>query len=204
MEFKRTANAGGLLTLDGITILIDGICDELSPYMGTPSEIKDELLNNIPDAVLYTHKHKDHYNSNYITKYIKDNSGPVFGPELALSGKVGNLEIIGISNSHIGKCDIPHSSYMICGSKNILITGDASPLGWKKETALPVPDVIIVAYAYCITKPAWEITKKLGAEKIILLHLPYPEKDEYGLWEAVKTITDNKVEIPSIGEIIEL
>ena len=60
MKILRTANAGVLLTLDGVRILLDGVCGDLPPYLTTPDDIKLELCKNIPDVVAYTHFHTDH------------------------------------------------------------------------------------------------------------------------------------------------
>ena len=77
MEFIRTSNAGGLLKLDNVSLLIDGISEELFPYSGTPGDIRKELEEEYPDIVLYTHIHKDHYDEKYIKKFKEDNLGSV-------------------------------------------------------------------------------------------------------------------------------
>ena len=51
MKIRRTANAGVLLKLDGVTILMDGVCREVKPYPATPPEVKEELRASMPDAV---------------------------------------------------------------------------------------------------------------------------------------------------------
>ena len=61
MRIRRTANAGVLLTLDTITILLDGVCQQVHPYLPTPAEIRSELLENAPDIVAFTHEHQDHF-----------------------------------------------------------------------------------------------------------------------------------------------
>ena len=63
--------------------------------------------------------------------------------------------------------------------------------------------MLIAPYAYANTKSALELTKSL-TKKLILLHLPEPGKDPYGLWQQVKeTVSqadDLQVFIPEIGE----
>ena len=58
MKITRTANAGVLLELDGIKMLLDGVCREVTPYPATPDAIKTELSNNYPDLVAVTHCHE--------------------------------------------------------------------------------------------------------------------------------------------------
>lgn len=206
MEIKRTANAGVLLSLDGVTILLDGVCKELPPYFGTPKQILEELTLNFPDILAFTHYHNDHYDEEYKNLYKTNTLRPVYGPECACFGEYKGIQIQGISNRHIGKTDIPHVSFIIKGSKCVYFMGDASPLSWKGNLDLPKPDVVIAPYAYAVTESAWKITKELGAENIILLHLPHREKDEHKLWDMVeKTVAnDNCLYIIEIGEKIEI
>ena len=62
-KFTRTANAGGLLELDGRSILLDGICDGAGPYLPTPPGMLDALLERKPDLMVVTHAHPDHLRS---------------------------------------------------------------------------------------------------------------------------------------------
>ena len=43
MELRRTANAGVLLKLDDVEILLDGVCQEVKPYLATPPAEKEKL-----------------------------------------------------------------------------------------------------------------------------------------------------------------
>ena len=85
--------------------------------------------------------------------------------------------------------------------------GDASPLQIRKWTQLPKPQVVIAPYAYA-TGNAWQLCKELGAETVVLLHLPEKTNDPYGLWDAVaQTVgqdTNPKLLIPQMGETISI
>ena len=81
MQLRRTANAGVLLELDGVRILMDGVCREVRPYPTTPPEEKDALCKSFPDVVCFTHAHKDHYDPAFASLYEKQNGGAIFGPE---------------------------------------------------------------------------------------------------------------------------
>ena len=206
MEVKRTANAGVLLKMDGISILLDGVCGELYPYLGTPDDIRNELVANFPDVLAFTHMHNDHYDETYAELYKKDTLRSVYGPEMSHFIEVGNVRIQSIPTRHIGKVDIAHTSFVISGSKCVWFMGDASPLVVKKFDNVQTPDVLIVPYAYVNTDTAWQITKSLGAKHIFVLHLPDRAHDSYGLWESVEAIVKNEenVHIPHIGDRIVL
>lgn len=188
MDLTRTANAGALLELDGVTILLDGVCREVKPYPATPPEIKAELMENIPAVVAFTHNHKDHYDPGFAVAALQKN-GVILGPEDCHGTMspltVQNVRITPISSRHIGAAGrvVNHASFLVEGSQRIFFTGDAAPTQWKD---LPVADVLIVPYAYCNTPSAWAMTQKLG-RTVVLLHMPEYEKDSVGLWPAVKS-----------------
>lgn len=204
MEITRTANAGVLLLLDGVSFLLDGVAQELAPYAGTPHHFREQFIKNPPDVVAFTHMHKDHYDENYAEEYRIKTLRPVYGPECLPPKVTQNIEIEAVSTRHIGKTDISHISYIISGSKCVWFMGDASPLMWKNADSFPKPDVVIVPYAYAITASAWQITKNLGAGEIVLLHLPQRECDEYALWDAVEKTagSDSSLHIPQIGQTL--
>jgi hypothetical protein len=83
--------------------------------------------------------------------------------------------------------------------------GDAAPLVWKNHS-LPKPDILILPYAYAATPAAWKQTLALGAEKMVLVHLPRREEDPLGLWAAVEETVgvDPRLMIPDLGEEILL
>ena len=211
MEIQRTANAGVLLKLDGVSILLDGLCEQIDAYLPTPKEIADRLLVNPPDLLAFTHGHADHCSEALLLPYRKQNLRPILGPESLYTGAVqlGNVAITPVESRHIGKTEpgLQHVSYIIQGSQCIWFTGDASPLQWKGRTDLPKPDVLIAPYAYANTKSALELSRTL-ADKLILLHLPLREQDAYGLWTQVeKTIagrTEMQIWIPEIGDIYRI
>lgn len=204
MKIQRTANAGVLLEMDGIRLLLDGVCMPLDPYEGTPRSIKDELCMQFPDVVMFTHYHDDHYDSEFSNIYKAKTLRSVYGPEFALFGKMGNVKLKGIPTRHIGRADVSHVSYVIDGEKCIWFMGDATPLDANKLSGESRPDVLIVPYAYVTTKSSWNITKSIGAKHIILVHMPPRHNDPHMLWQAMEeTVGKETLFIPQIGEVIE-
>jgi len=76
--------------------------------------------------------------------------------------------------------------------------GDATPLQWRNAEFLK-PDVVFITCAYAITPSAWQITKNLGSDKIVLLHMPDQQNDPDGLWNAVSNVVDSEILTPEMG-----
>jgi len=159
MEIQRTANAGVCLKMDGVTILLDGLCERVEGYLPTPGAIAEQLLVSPPDLLAFTHRHADHCSEALLLPYRKQNLRPILGPELLHMGavNVGNVTITPIASRHLGKVEpgLQHVSFIIEGSRCVWFMGDAAPIQWKNRTDLPWPDVLIAPYAYGNTKAAW-------------------------------------------------
>lgn len=213
MEIKRTANAGVLLRLDGKRILMDGVCREVKPYLATPFRVREALLRDLPDALLFTHSHADHYDAAFVSEYLQKTAGPVLGPaDIPFCSTeaccVGDVRITPVPSRHIGKTEpMGHMSFVLEGSRCVWFLGDASPLLWKGRTDLPRPDVLIAPYAYGMGS-GWEIAKSLSAHDVVLLHLPERNADPYGLWAGVEAAAGqerkNRVHIPEIDSAVTL
>ena len=211
MEIQRTANAGVLLEMDGVSVLLDGLADRVEGYLPTPTEMAERLLENPPDVLAFTHYHADHCSEALLLPYRKQNLRPILGPESLYSGdiRLGEVTITPVESRHLGRTEpgLQHVSFIIQGSKCVWFMGDAAPLQWKNRTDLPKPDVLIAPYAYANTKNVWEVTQRL-ADKMVLLHLPPREADLYSLWDGVEQTVRNRegitLWIPEIGEKISI
>lgn len=211
MQLRRTANAGVLLRLDGVNILLDGVCREVKPYPATPPEVKAELTDHFPDAAAFTHSHKDHYDPAYATAFAQA-GGVIFGPESCHGkmepGTVGTVKITPIPSRHIGIAGktVTHASFVLEGSRCVWFLGDAAPTQWRGKEDLPKPDVLIVPYAYATTPAAWALTQSLGAKTVVMLHLPERELDDIGLWNAIEATVgeDSAMLFPKMDETITI
>lgn len=215
MEIRRTANAGVLLKLDGISILMDGVCREVKPYPATPPEEREALQRSWPDVVAFTHAHEDHYDPDYAAAYQKQTGGVILGPgdlpgcESTMDAMtLGGVTVTPIPSRHIGAAGklLSHTSFLIRGSRTVLFMGDASPLQWKAKGDLTKPDVLIAPYAYANSLSGWSVTKFLAPGAVVLLHMPARELDEAGLWPAVETVIRQAdpvhITIPKLGEVL--
>lgn len=191
MELIRTANAGVLLKIDGISVLLDGVSKELYPYLGTPDNIREELSSSFPDIVAFTHTHEDHYDGDYVSAYESKTHRTALGPEDLYPLEQNGIKIYRINTRHLGKAKVPHVSFVITGSKTVWFMGDATPASLKEMHDLPKPDVLIVPFAYGLTPSAWRDTLNTDAERIIFLHLPDVENDEFKLRETLQNTVDD-------------
>lgn len=206
MELQRTANAGVLLTLDGVSILLDGLCEGLDGYLATPSAIVQQLLDMPPDLLAFTHSHIDHCSDALLLPYKTQKRRPILGPA-SLPGstmRVGEVTVTAVESRHLGKNEpgLQHRSFVIEGNKCVWFMGDAAPLQLKKMEHFPRPDVLIAPYAYANTSAAWESAKTACPGTVVILHLPEQGRDPYGLWQQIKTVTNGEkcLWIPKIGE----
>ena len=211
MELIRTANAGILLKLDGKTILLDGVCREVKPYPATPPKLREQLVENCPDLVAFTHIHKDHFDPAYAAAYAGRTGRVILGPA-QLKGAMDTVSLDGITVTpvpcrHIGAAgrEVEHCGFVVKGSQCVWFTGDSTPTAWKGKD-LPNPDVLVVPYAYVNTSASWVLTQSFGAKKIVLLHMPPREGDETGLWLAVENAVGDMtlLEIPQMEEKINI
>ena len=215
MELRRTANAGFLLTLDGVTIALDGVCLEVSPYQATPSAERAKLMAAPPDLLAYTHCHEDHFDPNFATSF----SGPILGPEQvaqALPGKavsnaataMGKVGVTPVPTRHIGKASLTttHFSYILEGSSRIWFMGDATPAQMAQLSPYGKPDVLIAPYAYATTPSAVRMVNEISPGMLVLTHMPLRENDPAGLWHAVEAMLPQlsmAVIIPEMGQTVK-
>ena len=213
MILSRVSNAGVLLELDGVKILLDGFCTDIGPYMATPAAFRESLLADPPDMLAFTHDHPDHFDGTLVEQYRKQTLRPVLGPENLPFGTtfkglaMGGVSVLPVKSRHIGKeyFHVPHVSFDIEGSKSVWYLGDAVPSQWhgiKRKC-----DVLIAPFAYALSDSAWRMTCQL-ADTVVLVHMPLRENDPAQLWPQVEVITGKscpvKLLIPAIGDTIEL
>ena len=212
MELKRTANAGFLLTLDGVAIALDGVCLEVSPYQATPPAERARLAAVPPDALAFTHCHPDHFDMAFAAAF----SGPVLGPDQvaqALPGKavsgssltVGGVSITPVPTRHIGKAaqTTSHFSFVIAGSRRVWFVGDAAPAQMARLAPYGKPDVLIAPYAYATTPSAVRMVNEMAPGMLVLTHMPLRENDPASLWAAVEAMLPQlsaPVIIPEMGQ----
>ena len=209
MKIRRTANAGVLLELDGLSILLDGVYREVGPYPATPEEEYRCLLQSCPDILGFTHTHLDHCDPAYAAAWQRQTGRAILCPGEILGCRTvnkifhrGGIIITPVESRHIGRQEsgLRHVSFILEGSRCIWFLGDASPLQWKGMRELPRPDVLVCPYAYATTPAAWEITRSLGAKEILVLHLPERTEDPYGLWDQLEATAGQGVRTLKMGE----
>ena len=213
MRISRVSNAGVLLELDGVKLLLDGFCTGIGPYMATPAAMRDRLLADPPDMLAFTHEHPDHYDAQMAELYNKQTLRPVIGPENLPFGTTSRgishnwVSVLPIKSRHIGKeyFHTPHVSYDIEGSRSVWFLGDATPSQWHGIDRKC--HVLIAPFAYALSDSAWQMTCAL-ADHVVLVHMPLRENDPDRLWPQVEAVTGKccpvQLHIPAMGETIEI
>ena len=180
IEYTRTANAGGLLEMDGVRILLDGVSQAVGDYLATPPDILDQLLSAPLDALAFTHNHRDHFLPEFVRQYAKAGQLPrLIGPKdvaadlpeysvITAPTKAGAVQIIAVPSRHMGAeyTDTPHYSFLLKGSSMVWFMGDASPLQWQGMERMPHPDLLIAPFAYASTEAGWRITERLAPKQL--------------------------------------
>lgn len=210
MEIRRTANAGILLRLDHISILMDGVCREVPPYLATPPQEWKRLIGEQPDVIVFTHAHPDHFDSD--ASLFVDT--PVVGtkevgeemPDFSVCSvplTVGGVTVTPVPTRHMGK-SVPggHFSFVVRGSKTVWFMGDASPIELKALESFPKPDVLVAPFPYASSPGAVRKVNELSPKALVLIHMPDQACDPAGLWNAVlahRPLLDVPLYLPEIG-----
>lgn len=203
MKIRRTANAGVLLNLDHVKILLDGVCREVAPYLATPQALQQQLLADLPDVAVFTHIHPDHFDPDFARSYISKTGRSVIAPRDAASElpgwvasessyQAGPVRITAVSTRHMGKsgATVEHQSYVIQGSRCVWFPGDASPTQLHALARISKPDVMILPFPYLSTPASIQMLQPYLPCSILLVHMPRREQDPYGIWQAVSCGTD--------------
>lgn len=221
MRIRRTANAGVLLTLDDVSILLDGACQPLFPYLGSPPAVLEALEACPPDALAFTHAHPDHFAADFVSRFSRCTGRPVLGPEgmvQQLPGvpvmlgavEVGGVKVTPVPSRHLGAewRNYPHVSYLLEGSQRVFFVGDATPACWKDAAFRIKPDVLIAPYPYVTTRIGWQTVMGFAPKTMVLVHMPDRESDPDGIWpmaeRALETRREIPVQIPMLDETILL
>lgn len=219
IRWTRTANAGGLLELDGVSILLDGICGGAGSYLPTPPWALDWLKTRSIDLMAFTHSHRDHFSAEGVRRCLADRRGTsVLGPRdvadalspypVAAGERItaGQITVTPIPSRHIGAAcrKMEHYSFLLEGSRRCLFLGDAAPVRWEGGC----PDVLFAPFAYAATDAGWRMTERLSPKRLVLLHMPGRDNDPEGLWHMVEEVLSRNrstpVTIPAMGERVEI
>lgn len=221
VQIQRISNAGVLVTLDGVRLLLDGVCRGLAPYPAPPSEIVAELERRPPDMLAYTHGHPDHFEQEFAVRFYRKTRRPVLGtagiaellpgiPVEQGEAAIGGVRVTPVPSQHLGAewSQYPHVSYLIEGSRRIFLVGDAAPRCWGDEISRIQPDVLIAPYPYVTTGVGRRTVAQFAPGAVIVVHMPAKELDPDGIWpmteRALKECGEYPVYVPNLCETVSL
>lgn len=210
-----------LVALDGVLLLLDGVCRGYSLYLAPPPAIVQELENRPPDALAYTHSHPDHFEAGFAARFYEKTRRPILGttgvaellPEVPVeqgSAVIGGVRVTPVPSRHLGAewRNYPHVSYLLEGSQRIFYVGDATPACWKDAVFQLQPDVLIVPYPYVTTRIGWQSILQFGASSAVVVHMPARDNDPDKIWPMVtRGLTlhqDVSVYVPNLREMVTL
>lgn len=185
-------NMGVHIAGDKSSVLIDGLHTKYGEDYLFPSKelVKSIRTNFRPDAILFTHRHGDHFNAELSTTYLQSNEKALlFGPQQVTSKiqsfedriftittkdyskqtiNAGNIKVTGFKINHAGKrhITIENVGYIIhIKDKNILHVGDTD---WMSEIKLfdhlhlvkENIDIAIIPYWMLLHENALSLVKK--------------------------------------------
>lgn len=214
-SFMRTSSSGGLLELDGVRILLDGVSLPDNGYLVTPPDMMGWLVRRSVSVAASTHGHADHFDPDFLRRL---RNAILLGPEEVSDAlpdrivleddiRIRQVKISPVLSHHHGFSDgdPAHLSYIIQGaSLCVWFLGDADPAQWPGYQAdLPSPDVLIAPFAYSLTEASWDAVSHLHPHLLILTHLPYRAMDPNGYWPAAEAMLAAHPEqtsvIPALG-----
>lgn len=201
--------------MDEQSILLDGVCREVYPYLATPPAQRASLADARIDLFAFTHDHRDHFDPDFAYPLAT----PIVGTAdvaAALPGNAvcsqsihaGRVEITPVETRHMGKASAgEHVSFVVKGSRCVWFMGDASPVELLKLRPFPKPDVLVVPFPYVSSPGAVRKVIEWNPEQVVVVHLPLKEQDPDGLWRAVSEyakLLTMPVWTPEIGQTILL
>lgn len=194
-KITLTANAGVVVqsdicfTLDALHDIKSEVFPSLSPEM---TERVFALTDDArPDAMLVTHEHIDHFSRALVSRAAKRY------PEAALidpaSIKAGKGRYSGVGFS-VSWYPLPHAKvsgfesvanygFLVeFGGRSFFAAGDAEPTAPETLRVIDglCPDVALLNFTWVSRRTCREALERLDAKRLVIFHLPFPERDPYG------------------------
>lgn len=196
-------NSGVYLRTAGMTLLVDALEEGYNPYEAAGWE----LLSLSADALMFTHKHPDHFSARMVFGYLQQHPVcRVFAgkeviralaelrvPEerlVMLDDYVPaelnpKLTVTGWRARHLGPEYVHKEHYALLlqeESQRILFMGDAAPVHNSFEHGtekIGKIDLMIAPYVYALYEPAQRLFgKSVQTDILVVNHIPVPDAED--------------------------
>lgn len=198
-------NSSIYLESEGYGILIDGLWSRrrIEGYTPYDDRIHDPFVkfSHVPAACLFTHHHPDHLSYEVVNEKIERYQGICWieaGKEERNEYRIGPFRITGMNLRHSGyekseDNQIPHSIFLIeREGRSYLFTGDAEidiQAAEKIREQLGSPTVLFVNPLQLAKDEKRAAVGMIGAERIVIIHLPEKEDDSSSMWKIAEMAT---------------
>jgi L-ascorbate metabolism protein UlaG (beta-lactamase superfamily) len=210
----HTVNCGLYLLRDEVGIFLDGL------HGGREFGYSDSFEETVEDcrtktgvfknlqALLFTHKHIDHFDSKLIEVVDEKKQLLLYAPDWEENNvneqklgrdlaffKIGSFKIYAITTIHDGKPELraePHVSFLInTEEESFFFAGDATFLVSEAERINGLCEHLLSAafinpYQVLLGENK-KFLRKLDPEKVILIHKPLQKDDSYDIYRIFET-----------------
>ena len=211
----HTVNCGLYFENENTGVLFDGV---FQGHHEGYSDTSEETIENIIQrkapysrlkALLFTHRHHDHFNEEAVDRILSLSRTQLYAPEYEKSNaeslilrpdvtriKIGSMLIYAIRTLHDGDANLraePHVSYVInTEDETFFIAGDAIFRQGEAEKIDHFCDHWVEAAfvnPYQTLQYGDNLTflRKMDPRQVFLIHKPYPEDDAYNIYIIFRT-----------------
>lgn len=201
LNITLSINAGVILEFDtSCVIWLDVLHKDSSNDLEFPSlrqDMVDSIFEysekHIPQAIIVTHPHPDHYSEELLTiaktkfpncSFILPWQSSLLRPKI-FSYKDYSITSIPLPHRYVSEKyqNINHYGIVISLHNKIIFSpADADPLSDEMKTLAEQlhPDIALLPFLWVTLSSCRDILNRMKPKHIILFHLPVPENDPFG------------------------
>lgn len=211
----HTVNCGLYFENEDTGVFIDGIFrGNHEGYSDTSEETVEKIIRREDPfkklkALLFTHRHADHFCEEKVERIMSESRTLLFAPEYSKSNmdmimprpdvtsfKVGSMQVFAITTLHDGDANLrkePHVSYVLnTEEETFFVAGDAVFRQGEAEKidyycTNWIDAAFINPYQTMQYGDNRSFLKKLDPKEMVLIHKPYEKDDAYNIYSIFNT-----------------